>query len=321
MESTISWVFTRNEYKGMFLYAYSLLNFLLSVASPYPAKVMAYVSPIQLIRVLVLIQARKIDTVILDHDELFWIVKYIPSCVKVISISHNNEVELYSQRVHEMGFYPILKPVLALDMKKFRRYIDKVYQRLDIVITISLTERDRIQQRFPNTTCIFMPPRFLVTRRSPLAEEKANELVFIGNTKWGPNLAGLKWFLSNVLPKLSPSIRLKCVGELASELTEYKDRVEYLGYVESLDDIWDAAKLMIAPIFEGSGANVKLAEYLANGKPVITTKFCAQPYGLQYSDCFISNNADEWIDYINGVFSGHEPIVPSLELIDRFTYS
>jgi glycosyltransferase involved in cell wall biosynthesis len=68
-------------------------------------------------------------------------------------------------------------------------------------------------------------------------------------------------------------------GECARPRRE--GRVLALGFVDRLAPLLSAADVAVNPIQSGSGSNLKLAEYVAAGLPVITT-----PIGLRGYEAF-----------------------------------
>ena len=54
------------------------------------------------------------------------------------------------------------------------------------------------------------------------------------------------------------------------------------GYVDDIKSVIASADICIAPIRSGSGTRIKILEYMAMGKPVITTSKGAE--GIEYTD-------------------------------------
>jgi glycosyltransferase involved in cell wall biosynthesis len=100
-------------------------------------------------------------------------------------------------------------------------------------------------------------------------------ILFIG----GPpahNRRAVRYLEEKLLPDLDGSARLLVLGECARPRRE--GRVLALGHVERLGPLMAAADVAVNPIEAGSGSNVKLAEYLAAGLPVVTTRVGLRGY-------------------------------------------
>jgi glycosyltransferase involved in cell wall biosynthesis len=109
-------------------------------------------------------------------------------------------------------------------------------------------------------------------RRLGLAPE---ELVFI--FVGGParhNRRAVDVLEREILPRLRQPARLLVAGACARPGA--RGRVIALGFVDDLRPALAAADVAVNPVDVGSGSNLKLAEYLAAGLPVVTT-----PVGLR----------------------------------------
>ena len=104
---------------------------------------------------------------------------------------------------------------------------------------------------------------------------KPEELVilFIGG-RAAHNRRAVQFLEDELLPRLERPARLVVAGECTRP--RRSDRVLALGVVKRLRPLLAAADVAVNPIGSGSGSNLKLAEYLAAGLPVVTT-----PVGLR----------------------------------------
>jgi|SRR5215211_3705507 len=105
-------------------------------------------------------------------------------------------------------------------------------------------------------------------------EERA--VLFVGGGA-DHNRKAVRFLERDVLPALAPETRLLVAGRAAAAL-EGADprRTLALGYVEDLAGLLAAADVAVNPVAYGSGSNLKMAEYMAAGLPVVTT-----PVGLR----------------------------------------
>lgn len=93
------------------------------------------------------------------------------------------------------------------------------------------------------------------------------------------NRRAVRFLETEMLPRLQRPARLILAGECARPRRE--GRLVALGPVERLQPLLAAADVAVNPVESGSGSNVKLAEYLAAGVPVVTT-----PIGLRGYEAF-----------------------------------
>ncbi len=105
-----------------------------------------------------------------------------------------------------------------------------------------------------------------------------NRILFVGNMSYGPNSAGVLHFIKNILPlvqKEIPDVELHLVGGCNDEafLTQCKntERVQYMGFVDSLEEEYSQARVVAVPIYGGAGTNIKVLEAMKMSRPCVTT--------------------------------------------------
>ncbi len=96
-------------------------------------------------------------------------------------------------------------------------------------------------------------------------------LLFVGGSFYA-NQAGIEWFAREVAPRLDMPTQV--VGQGMDAMRDTLERVSgmrVLGAVDHLVPLYRKARLVIAPIFDGSGMKTKVAEALMFGKHVAGT--------------------------------------------------
>lgn len=74
-----------------------------------------------------------------------------------------------------------------------------------------------------------------------------------------------------VAPRAAADVRILIAGRCAPRSTWPDGRGRSLGFVHDLRPLFAAADIALNPVDAGSGSNIKLAEYLAAGLPVVST--------------------------------------------------
>jgi glycosyltransferase involved in cell wall biosynthesis len=103
--------------------------------------------------------------------------------------------------------------------------------------------------------------------------------VFMGSMH-GPNFEAARWITAHLAPSL-PQYDFTFIGSIADSLTgQMPTNVRLIGQLSSLEKSrhLDAAHVALNPMMSGSGSNVKMADYLQHGLPVLTTAFGARGY-------------------------------------------
>lgn len=109
-----------------------------------------------------------------------------------------------------------------------------------------------------------------------LFEEDGVDVLFVGAHTL-PNIAGLTWFCEAVLPEIVRERRVNIViaGSIEHKRDSFAhlDNVFWAGSVADLSPLYAAAKIVILPVVDGAGINIKVTESLSYGKPVVATTF------------------------------------------------
>jgi glycosyltransferase involved in cell wall biosynthesis len=135
--------------------------------------------------------------------------------------------------------------------------------------------------------------------------ETRSGLSFLGGFKHYPNVDGIKWFTSTVMPlfvskpgKLSPPIHLSIYGSAMGEDIKAlaSDTITPVGFVDNIADSYDRHRIFIAPLLSGAGIKGKVLGALAHGVPCILSPVAAEGIGLRHGhDCLIAQTPDQWV--------------------------
>ena len=115
-----------------------------------------------------------------------------------------------------------------------------------------------------------------------LEEEKA--IVFVGAMDYWPNVDGVKWFASTVMPQVRarwPRACFHIVGRNPSKevLALASDSVRISGTVPDVRPYLQHAAAVVVPLRVARGVQNKILEAMAMAQPVITVPACAEAIG------------------------------------------
>ena len=186
-------------------------------------------------------------------------------------------------------------PLLHQQAEQMRRLELGAMFFVDCVIVHSAAEAELLTKLAPQINVQVIP--WTVEPREVAKSEKAQQAVaFIGGYGHPPNIDAAKWAVQSLMPDLRkavPGIELLLVGsrmpEEISALAE-KDVVP-LGYVRSLDNVFERVRLTIAPLRYGAGLKGKVLESFAAGIPCVMTTIAAE--GLDLPKALQSLVADQ----------------------------
>ncbi|MGH6863644.1 MAG: glycosyltransferase, partial [Methylocella sp.] len=149
----------------------------------------------------------------------------------------------------------------------------KGLSRADIIIAIQEAEG----KYFSSLTekLVLLLPHKVVRKRKPLQSlAKVETIGFIGHGN-DPNVAAISDFAHAWSHhfKTCNSPTLKVAGEVCSAFAGLRlPGVEWLGYVDDIEDFYASVDLVVAPLIMGTGLKIKTVEALAFGKPMVGTK-------------------------------------------------
>ena len=218
---------------------------------------------------------------------------------RVVCFFHNVEKVYfsakYSNKLNPMRW--LVVPCADRNDRYSCRYADR---------TIALSTRDdnELNRLYGRHADQLIPIAFVdrYKRETYTAEFTAERplCVFLG-AYFPANVEGIEWFVKSVLPKVN--IRMQIVGKGMDKLKEadwMRDDIALMSNVPDLEPVFEAADIMVLPIFKGSGMKVKTCESLMYGKNIIGTPEAWSGYELDYSKagaCCLT--ADEFVNAIN----------------------
>ena len=120
--------------------------------------------------------------------------------------------------------------------------------------------------------------------------EQRHDLVFVGGFRHPPNVDAVKWFATEVFPRIRarlPAVRFHCIGSdvpAAIAALAREPGVEIHGYVADLTPYMDGARIAVAPLRYGAGVKGKINLSMAHGQPVVATACAIEGMYLQDGD-------------------------------------
>lgn len=170
----------------------------------------------------------------------------------------------------------------------------------DTIFCISNDERI-FYEKVTEKRMYFLPhllPESVVPSHKALSERKW-DVFFIGfNNTF--NVEGLEWFLEKVYPLLGKNLKILLVGLATNDLKIKYQNVDILPFVPDLDEIYANVKVVICPMFQGTGMKVKVVEAMSRGLPVVCNERGVD--GMPDKNkcgCLVTQDAVVFAGYIN----------------------
>lgn len=202
---------------------------------------------------------------------------------------------------HGIRYHPLysfwLLPKFLRDKIEFR-----ALNKYNKVIVVGDYERDIIIPWGFKSTDVFLCGVASELANTISISRREFDLLFVGGLS-AHNSDAINFFLKEIWPKVlaaRPSTTLLCVGSICSVPSlRGHPNVTPMGFVESLDAVYDEAELVINPVRIGQGVKVKVVEALARGCIVITTSNGAAGIHHKSEDfLLIDDDPKFWVDNI-----------------------
>ncbi len=240
------------------------------------------------------------DLIIINGSDLLWMLPDCPPGVPVAVVAYNIEHELYSRQIAQVARSPMAR-VLEKDCRKLRTYEWAAMRRVGRVIFVSEDDRRVAVEACPGIQAIAIPPVFdydplprIVSTHDRLA------IGMFADFAWWPNRVSLDWFLREVWPAVSGVVDLHLLGHGSERVGKGVRGVKSHGFVRDSRDAFARCDLMIAPIIDGAGVKVKVAEALYNRVPIVATPFAVKGLPAEaVAAVRVCDEAAEWIAFLN----------------------
>lgn len=169
--------------------------------------------------------------------------------------------------------------------RKLRDHETAVFDDADLVFVCSDAELDRVRNMTHGANAVTVP-NGVDSREEfrPLQQEPApGRIVFFGRLDYYPNIDGVRWFASEVLPHILselPEAEVRIVGPGASaDLTSLSGTSPGLRFTGRVDDLRaEVAKaaVVVVPLRVGGGTRLKILEALSLERAVVSTPIGAE---------------------------------------------
>jgi len=187
-----------------------------------------------------------------------------------------------------------------------------VLERADEVVAVSADDRDRMARAgiegdritvIPHgvDTARYRRPRGSQVRFSYGVAPDVPLLFFHGTLHYWPNTQAVRFIAEELLPRIEgrlPGVMVLIAGQ--SPPTYYRHpRILFAGPVTDLAGHIAAADIALCPVFTGGGTRMKILEYFAAGRPVVSSRKGAE--GIRYTpgvELAEADDADAFADAV-----------------------
>tara|TARA_B100002003_G_scaffold250771_1_gene291472 strand:- start:83 stop:2857 length:2775 start_codon:yes stop_codon:yes gene_type:complete len=177
-------------------------------------------------------------------------------------------------------------------------------RQVDGILAYNPTEHAVIASHNLKMDNLYITPWVLDGRGHQTPFKKRSGLAFLGGYRHTPNVEAVKFFVEKVMPLLRkrlPGVPFHIYGShMPDSFKQYEAKDVLLeGFVESLDDVFESARLMVAPLLSGAGIKGKVLEGMSAGVPQVLSPVAAEATGLTHGvSAMVVEEPQAWVDAI-----------------------
>jgi polysaccharide biosynthesis protein PslH len=250
-----------------------------------PVAVSRYKSKAMKRQIEQLLRVQKFDAMVCDF---LFPAPNMPDLASCVLFQHNVESMIWKRHVeHASG---LRRAYYRGQERRMLAYEGEVCRRVKSVIAVSEADAEMMRSRY-GAKRVSAVPTGVDTAYFARPENPPHvaDLVFLGSMDWMPNIDGIRWFVSEVLPLIRarrPECTLAIAGRKPTAeitaLTQRDSRIQVTGTVPDVRPYLWGSTVSIVPLRIGGGTRLKIYEAMAAGIPVVSTTIGAE--GLDIRD-------------------------------------
>ena len=257
------------------------------------------------------IESKKYDIVQIEFTDLMSLGVAVSNRIPSIFVHHQLHF-MYEQRCSENGASNsggsrYLRERMRLEEREYLKLFDRV-------ITFSDVDERLLNEFCPGIKAVSSP---FPTPEDPVQQVEWNSagwtsLCILASEGNPPNVQGLDRFMREVWPILKikyPGLKIEVIGKWSdcgrSQVHAAED-LEYSGFVPDLRTALKN-KIMLVPVWIGSGIRTKILAAWAAACPVITTSVGVEGLpGRPGEDYFVADSAEDFVNCCRELVENHE---------------
>jgi len=200
---------------------------------------------------------------------------------------HNIEYDIIKRTADAEGS-AIRRLYSAVNWRKLRHEERDAWRRFDGVVLTSDRDEALLRKDAPSTPTTVVPNAVdLQHFRTSSVEREPGTLMFFGAMNYHPNIQGVGYFVTEVLPKIAkavPNVKLRVVGQQPPDSIRALagPHVEVVGFVDDPRPLLDRSAAMVVPLLIGGGTRFKIVEGMAMSTPIVSTYLGAEGLEVEH---------------------------------------
>jgi glycosyltransferase involved in cell wall biosynthesis len=201
--------------------------------------------------------------------------------------AHNATWTILARMRHGTPWF--LRPVLALEMQRVKRYEGQLVHAFDHTLAVTDIDRQALHQAADSCRATapvtadrlsVIPIAVDTAQLQPIQRQPDSQtLLTLGTLHYPPNADGIRWFIQHVFPLIrqsAPAASLLILGknppaDFARLAAQSAGAITVTGYVPEVKPYLERSALVVIPVLAGGGMRVRILEALSHGMPTVTT--------------------------------------------------
>jgi GT2 family glycosyltransferase len=184
----------------------------------------------------------------------------------------------------------------------------------DVIVAVS--ELDAAQFRQHSNIEVRVVGHSLAPAATPRAFQQRSGFLFVGaiHEEASPNADSVIWFLEEIFPKIQAQLGTEVTFTIAGVNKSARVRqlasaaVRFTGHLPDLTDLYDSARVFVAPTRYAAGIPHKVHEAAARGIPIVATPLLASQLGWKHGEAFlVGEGADDFAEKCIALYNA-EPL-------------
>jgi glycosyltransferase involved in cell wall biosynthesis len=174
---------------------------------------------------------------------------------------------------------PVIRWKKQYEVKKLRSMIETLLDSVACSFYSSISEKPSSHSIYLHNTINFI---------EDIPDVNASmepRILYVGNLLFQPSLYGIVHFTEHIFPLIKekiPTVKLRIVGKGKDYWIARLNKqtgVEAAGYVEDIISEYKQARVVVVPIYQGTGTSIKFVEALMMNRPLVATPVGSRGFG------------------------------------------
>jgi glycosyltransferase involved in cell wall biosynthesis len=262
------------------------------------------------------VQKSEFDIVHVDHAHMgrygLWLKRKFN--LPILLREHNFESLIY-ERFAKVDPSPLKRTIARVHGRRLKKEEVTFIRAFDSVAAITEVDASLMRKEVPNANIRVISAGVDTDFFQPISQsEDSNRILWVGSLAWDPNVDAVRYFLDSIFPlvlKQNPSITLDIVGgdseKLVTKIQRFGENVRFHGRVPDIRDYLAASAVVVVPLRIGGGMRLKLLDFFAAGKAVVSTSIGAEGNEAQDNvHLLIRNTPDSFAEAIMRLLRNRE---------------